>query len=157
MKKGFTLIELLVVVLIIGILSAIALPQYTKAVTKSRFSEAMINVKSLANALDICKLENSGLSYEELEEACSKENLTISVNDSKYFTYYVRPQGSGASSEEWIDAVYDDGKEGVCLCYHNKQIKVQQGAADCGDGTPSMDYVKLLGLPDANGNCCCCC
>ena len=52
-KQAFTLIELLVVVLIIGILAAVALPQYQKAVWKSRYIQAKTMVESLVRAEEI--------------------------------------------------------------------------------------------------------
>ena len=70
---GFTLIELLVVVLIIGILAAIALPQYQKAVEKSKWVQAKIVLNSLKKTQDLCFLATGKTGTFDYD--CKKDNL----------------------------------------------------------------------------------
>ena len=58
MKRGFTLIELLVVVLIIGILSSVALPQYQKSVDRAKGVEGLTAAKAIADAENVYYMAN---------------------------------------------------------------------------------------------------
>lgn len=75
--KGFTLIELLVVVLIIGILAAVALPQYQAAVAKSRLSALMPTVRALKDSMELYYLANG--SYPPNDESVADFGFDIEV------------------------------------------------------------------------------
>ncbi len=78
-RRGFTLIELLVVVLIIGILSAIALPQYEKTVERSRATEALLNLNTLKKAIDLYLL-SIGTPTDETYFTGTKKNIDLDID-----------------------------------------------------------------------------
>jgi type IV pilus assembly protein PilA len=73
MQQGFTLIELMIVVAIIGILAAVAIPQYQNYVSKSQVSRVMGEVGALRTVVETCMME--GKDDTECDFGWSSSNL----------------------------------------------------------------------------------
>lgn len=122
---GFTLIELLVVVLIIGILAGIALPQYQKAVFKTRSAEALVLYNAVVRAVDIYMMSNSSFpeDIKDLEIGIpvpeSYENGKTSAFCSKGTTdggvdYAYCVVNFFGNSRDFVRLVYNKQREKIC-------------------------------------------
>ncbi len=155
-KQAFTLIELLVVVLIVGILAAVAVPQYERAVAKSRLSEARTTLDALEKAIEVYQLGNGSYpdSWAALDLSfVDKEGNMVGVGSTEYletqhFTYMLNsrdwPTCNGVAVPAYAMA---KGKyDGAILMYCNNVLA-------CGNN--SSGVCQKLGFTNytATDNC----
>ena len=137
--KGFTLLEMLVVVLIIGILAAIALPQYQTAVEKSKATEALTNIQNIIGAVERNILlhgtgpDNINPENWDIELSGGTWNNGVYITDNFIYDFgdssgvdAIRCNGKCEYTEDYLDnAVYDifgcypsmNGGENCLGCY----------------------------------------
>ena len=150
-KKGFTLLELLVVVLIIGILAAIALPQYKTAVDKANWSTMLEAVKALENEQKLYYLVNGSYSNDITQLSGSFPGECDNNGNCKNFQLYLSPNkyiyGMLKKNKVGIDnaliiflesgarecyAYSNSGERGRKLCASIGGIKQTEDNAACG-------------------------
>ena len=153
-NSGFTLIELLVVVLIIGVLSAIALPQYTTAVEKSRAAEALTLMSAARDAVERYRFQKdawpSANNFAVLD-------VEIPQNGSDYGgkNYKITMMPLADATKFVINATRNTSKD----VYQLKTVMVDNGSVIqtyryCGKANDSAEKPDQLNDSDKNGQYC---
>ena len=151
-QKGFTLIELMIVVAIIGILAAIAIPQYQNYVTKAQVTRVIGELGSYKTMVDLClsdskecdfKVPNSsllGAAAAGTVESANKGIVITLARDTGASTI-VGTFGEGASGAlkgatiTWERTAYDQDAAGTWTCKPGEKIEDKFLPGSCAKAT----------------------
>ena len=120
-QKGFTLIELMIVVAIIGILAAIAIPQYQNYVTKSQVTRVTGELGNLRTLVDLCLTDGTECNFTLPQSSLLGEETTPTPTPTPTptTTTITMPTGTAANKQAVIVANFGTGAVSITGTFGN--------------------------------------
>lgn len=156
-KSGFTLVEILIVVVILGILAAIVIPQFTEASTEAKESSLCTDLQTLRSQIELYKIQHDDRPprlADFVAQMTRKTDVdgTVNPDDGKYGPYLqkvpsnpfvpdaVRADDSGNGTiEAWGTA----GSDTASWQYDENTGKIRPADSYDGDGDGAPDHANL--------------
>jgi general secretion pathway protein G len=152
-KRGFTLVEILIVVVILGILAAIVIPQFTQASTEAKTNSLCSDLQSLRSQIELFKCQHTDMPPGNTRDSTgtiADDVPGLFANQMIYCTdEYGNVKGGANSTAKTRDATYKYGPylERVPANPFNDLDTVDKvtDQANAGSGTNGWDYVPGTG------------
>ncbi len=141
-KKGFTLVEILIVVVILGILAAIVIPQFTEASTEAKLSSLCTDLQTVRSQIELYKVqhndilplpESGGATWNRLTQYSDISGNVQATKDATYcYGPYLQKIPTNQFSDDStidVDGTAGDGGNGWYLNSTSGEFRADDSAA----------------------------
>ncbi len=134
-KRGFTLVEILIVVVILGILAAIVIPQFTQASTEAKQNSLCSDLQTLRSQIELYKVQHNDTppacaTFTNQMIYCSTIGGVTNTSKQRDTTYNLGP---------YLERVPENPFNGLAT------LRAVTDPCDAGGGTAGWAYVEVTG------------
>jgi general secretion pathway protein G len=151
-RRGFTLVEILIVVIILGILAAIVIPQFTNASNDARKANVVSQLQTLRAQIELYKLQHKealpallSTGWTVFTEYTDINGTVSATKDAThiYGPYYQTPPSNPLTPAGTASVVGADATASPGWCYDEGTLPAAPGTGKvCATGTDSTKYFK---------------